>query len=241
MKKIIVAMLLIVVSLSLFAQESETITAEERFFATSLKVQIIESQANSADRSMKMLAIQDVEQMLEDDGTLDENTAGSVVEILNLLGTEGTDRVMIQNGLVINDFPYVRREACRLLGDVGEFNPDMASEALTSIIEVEEEAMVLSQAVLSISRIPYEPNDAMVTLSNISQVMYNQRAVEKDITFANAYLIAVYNLAQNLSNDVEIDDVLQEVLAIADSRSGYPPSIRATALELLSSLKDMFR
>ena len=213
----------------LTAQENEQ-TIEELYLQSQVKVKIIKAEADSIDRDMKLIALQDIEGMVAD-GQISQDDK-QMVGILSSLGSEGISNQVIEQGAIINNFPMVRKEACRLLGEVGG---DFARDALVNVLISEPEPMVLSEAVVALSKVG--PDEQGIVLAVIADSMRSQTALNKDNNFANAFILAVDNLAQ--SNE-GVDDlrIFEELTKIADPRSGYITVVRKKAFELLKSLQD---
>lgn len=229
LKLAVVPIMFILMTVSLFAQEDEQ-TIEELYLQSQVKVKIIRAEAESVDRDMKMIAIQDIEKMVGD-GEISEDDR-EMVGILSSLGTEGISNQVIEQGAVINNYPMVRKEAVRLLGEVGG---DMARDALVNVLLTDDEPMVLSEAVVALSKVG--PDEQGVAMAVLADSMRSQTALKKDNNFANAFILAVSNLAE--AND-GIDDirVFEELTKIADPRSGYITVVRKKAFELLKNLQD---
>lgn len=218
-----------IVSTNLSAQEDEQ-TIEELYLQSQVKVKIIKAEADSIDRDMKVIAIQDIEEMIRD-GQISQDDK-QMVGILSSLGTEGISNQVIEQGAVINDFPIVRKEACRLLGEIGG---DYARDALVNVLISEPEPMVLSEAVVALSKVG--PDEQGVVIAVLADAMRSQTALNKDNNFANAFILAVNNLAQN-GNGLDDIRVFEELTKIADPRSGYITVVRKKAFDLLKELQE---
>lgn len=216
---------------SVFAQENgNEQTVEELYLQSQVKVKIIRAEAESVDRDMKLIAIQDIEKMISD-GQIGENDR-EMVGILSGLGTEGISNQVIEQGAVINNFPMVRREAVRLLGEVGG---DYARDAIVTVLLTDNEPMVLSEAVVALSKVG--PDEQGVAMAVLADSMRSQTALVKDNNFANAFILAVENLANN-NGGVDDIRIFEELTKIADPRSGYITVVRKKAFELLKGLQE---
>lgn len=232
MKKIqYIALILIALTAasSLYAEENEQ-TIEELYLQSQVKVKIIKAEADSIDRDMKIIALQDIEEMIGDGQVSPDDK--QMMGILGSLGSEGISNQVIEQGAVINNYPMVRKEACRLLGEVGG---DYARDALVNVLISDNEPMVMSEAVVALSKVG--PDEQGIVLAVISDSMRSQTALNKDNNFANAYILAIDNLAANSEG---IDDlrVFEELTKIADPRSGYITVVRKKAFELLKNLQN---
>ena len=226
---LIILWVLLFMTASLTAQEQEQ-TIEELYLQSQVKVKIIKAEAESIDRDMKLIALQDIEEMVSDGQVSTDDK--QMVGILSSLGTEGISNQVIEQGAVINDFPMVRKEAVRLMGDVGG---DYARDALVNVLLSEPEPMVLSEAVVALSKVGADEQG--IVLAVISDAMRSQTALNKDNNFANAFILAIDNLAQN-NNGVDDLRVFEELTKIADPRSGYITVVRKKAFDLLKSLQE---
>jgi hypothetical protein len=219
----------ILLTMNLAAQEDEQ-TIEELYLKSQVKVKIIKAEADSVDRDMKMIAIQDIEKMISD-GDVDPDNR-EMVGILSSLGTEGISNQVIEQGAVVNNFPMVRKEAVRLLGEVGG---EFARESLITVLLTDNEPMVLAEAVVAMSKVGADDNG--VAMAVLADAMRSQTALNKDNNFANAFILAVENLADN-SDGIDDIRVFEELTKIADPRSGYITVVRKKAFEWLKDLQD---
>ena len=211
-----------------WAQDNGEQTIEELYLRDAVKTQIIRAEADSPDRDMKMFAIKDLELMI-DDGSGDNP---EVISILRDLSGEGITRVTREQGLVINDFPEVRREAARLLGEVGG---DQAAQALSTILLTDPEPMVMSEAIFAISKLDVE--DTTARNRSMAAAIYRQTAVKKDNNFAYTFLLSVENV---VSREGTLTDpmIFEEIAKIADARQGYNRVVRERAMQLIRDLQD---
>lgn len=233
-KKAAAAFISAVLFLSLVSAQDNTSeqTIEDIYLKSTVKTQIIRSQAESPDRDMKIIAIQDIEEMIQN-GEVDENSI-DVIDILSDLSSEGIDKKVLEGGRVVNNFSIVRKEAVRILGEIGG---ETARDSILKIFKNENETMVLTEAVLALSKIGLDDNGEVLDI--ISWTMHSQTAVTKDNTFANASLSAIQKLAKDNSG-LEDEKVFREIAAIADPRNGYITVVRMKALQLLDELQSYY-
>lgn len=224
------ALFLAVIMVPLTAQEQSEATIEELYLQSAIKTQIIKAEAASPDRDMKMVALTDIREMVAE-GSASDNP--EILEVLGDLAGEGVTNIVREQGLVVNDFPEVRREAAKILGEMG--TPEAARE-LNTILLTDPEPMVMSEAILAISNISVDDTNARNR--SMAAAIYRQTAVNKDNNFAYTYLQAVENVA---SREGGINDpmIFEEVAKIADARQGYNRVVRERAFRLLRELKDL--
>ena len=224
------ALFLAVIMVPLTAQEQSEATIEELYLQSAIKTQIIKAEAASPDRDMKMVALTDIRDMVAD-GSASDNP--EILEVLGDLAGEGVTNIVREQGLVINDFPEVRREAAKILGEMG--TPEAARE-LNTILLTDPEPMVMSEAILAISNISVDDTNARNR--SMAAAIYRQTAVNKDNNFAYTYLQAVENVA-NREGGINDPMIFEEVAKIADARQGYNRVVRERAFRLLRELKDL--
>jgi HEAT repeat protein len=227
------AISLVLVTLALIlpisAQESEQ-TIEELYLQSAIKTQIIKAEATSPDRDMKMIALTDIAQMVED-GTAADNP--EILAILGDLAGQGVTKIVRERGHVLNDFPDVRREAARVLGNLGT---EEAARELNTILLTDPEPMVMSEAILAISTIEVE--DKQARNRSMAVAIYRQTAINKDNNFAYTFLQSLETVAMReggISNPM----IFEEVAKLADSRQGYNKVVRERAFQLLRDLQDL--
>ena len=222
-------LVLVLAGMPLAAQESEQ-TIEELYLQSAIKTQIIKAEAASPDRDMKMIALTDIGRMIED-GSAGDNP--ELVAVLGDLAGEGVTNVVREQGHVLNDFPDVRREAARILGELGT---EDAAQKLNTILLTDPEPMVMSEAILAISNIDVE--DKHGRNRSMAAAIYRQTAINKDNNFAYTFLQSVENVASR-EGGVSDPMLFEEVAKIADARQGYNRVVRERAFQLLRDLQDL--
>lgn len=222
-------LVLILAVLPLAAQESEQ-TIEELYLQSAIKTQIIRAEAESPDRDMKMIAISDIRRMVEDGSAADNP---EIIEVLGELAGEGVTHVVREQGHVQNDFPDVRMQAARLLGELGT---EEAAEELSTILLTDPEPMVMSEAILAISKIEVE--DKQSRNRSMAAAIYRQTAINKDNNFAFTFLESIENVAQR-EGGISDPMIFEEIAKIADATQGYNKRVRDRAFQLLRDLQDL--
>jgi hypothetical protein len=222
-------LVILLIGLPLTAQESEQ-TIEELYLQSAIKTQIIKAEAASPDRDMKMIALTDIAQMIEDGSAADNP---EVVKLLGDLGGEGVTNVVREQGHVLNDFPEVRREAARILGELGT---EEAARELNTMLLTDPEPMVMSEAILAISNIEVENKESRNR--SMAAAIYRQTAINKDNNFAYTFLQSIENVVRR-EGSISDPMVFEEIAKIADARQGYNRVVRERAFKLLRDLQGM--
>ena len=110
-RKVFIASAMLLVSGFAFAQEKETSVESE--YLNDVDGDIIMTLAESDEYDNKLVAIQYLQSAL-DDG----NTSDAVIQALDRLAGDGLTTQNRTNGRLTNNFPEIRREACKLMAKV---------------------------------------------------------------------------------------------------------------------------
>ena len=156
-KRLAILVLMAVLSVSAFAQSnsSEERSVEESYLQEAIEMMIIKEMSRGDSLDQKYVALEYIGDAI-DRG----NTGTEVRQALEFLSTEGTRTVAREGGRVVNNFPHVRRQAARYLGQI---NNEEAKDALIQILQSgEKETMVLMEAVKSLGEIGINKNGETV-------------------------------------------------------------------------------
>ena len=210
------------------AAQSDGMTVEEAYLQSAKKVQRLKTLAGQEDRDAKLMALQDIERLIEDGlGGNDE----AVIEILNDMGREGTGRIYMEQGTTKNNFPEVRRKSVELLGEIGG---EESRRAITDILGQENEPMVMSEAIVALAKIG--PDDNGITLQVMASAMNSQTAMNRDNNFAYAYLTSIEIMNDN-GYELTDEYLIAELVKLFDMRNGYNTVVRKKAMEVFRNLQ----
>ena len=221
-RKVFIASAMLLVSGFAFAQEKETSVESE--YLSDVDGDIIMTLADSDDYDNKLVALQYLQSAL-DDG----NTSAAVIQALDRLAGDGLTTQNRTNGRLTNNYPEIRREACKLMAKVPT---EHSKNVLIDIAIADNEPMVIAAACKSLGEIGINENNEAV----------------KAIAFANKrnrYLNPTSSLALEVLNAFEIlaenaedkKDIIQEVSAISADYH-YVTPVRQKALNLLKKLSN---
>ena len=164
-RKVFLISILSFFSFSIFAQqqtvqkssdveEVETETSVENEYLNDVDGDIIMSLANSDELDNKLVALQYLQNAI-DEG----NTSEAVIKALDQLAGEGLTNQSRTNGRLINNFPEVRRQACLMMAKIPT---EHSKNTLISIAVADNEPMVIAAAVKSLGEIGINENDETV-------------------------------------------------------------------------------
>jgi len=146
--------ILILMAVILLPAVSAQMTVEESYLMDSLEIFIITQTASGFTRDQKVIALQYIGEAL-DRG----NTDDRIRQTLETLSLEGTRIVSRESGRVVNNFPDIRRQAAKYLGQIGT---EEARQSLILICNSEREPMVLMEAITSLGNIGSNPDNSTV-------------------------------------------------------------------------------
>jgi hypothetical protein len=151
-----IALYLVVLSLPLIpAAGQNELSVEESYLQESVENMIIREQSRADSREMKMIALEYIGDAIERG-----NKGEEVRQALEYMSLEGTLNRGRENGRLINNYPDVRRESVKYLGQMGTAE---AKDTLLKIIYYDNEPMVLQEAVKSLADIGIDDNGKTVS------------------------------------------------------------------------------
>lgn len=204
---------------AVFAEESSV----EDEYMSSIRDIVITELANSPDRENKMVALQQIQEAIDDGESSPE-----IVNALDGLAGEGINTQSRMNGRMTNNFPDIRAKACEILGKVGT---EDAAVALNKVVKTDNEPMVLSAAVRSLGDIGYNENDqisdTIAFISNRVEVLTPSSSLAYDI------IKAYEKLMPNIKNKKPVIESLGRIA----TDYNYPKVVREQAYKLLKEMK----
>ncbi len=204
-----------------------TVSIEELYLSQEVEVQVLRTQALSNSRETKMMALQNIRQMVEDKRITPDSK--EVMALLEAMAGEGVFRITRSDGAVANYFPDVRREAVELLGKVGGKD---AKTMLLKVSQEDKEPMVLAEAVYAMGRMATaDDKDMLQFLTKV--MMRNNSRVAPDNNLAFSCLLTIEKLAVKFKGiaDPEL------IGALLDTASGvYLKDVRMKAIQVISEL-----
>jgi HEAT repeat protein len=209
-----------------FAQERE-LTIEELYLQNA-EIRIIREQAASQDRDMKLLALENVQEML--DGGKLSTGAPEAHFVLDYLSGEGLSHQVTENKRLINYYPEVRRRAVNLLGQLGGEN---SQQTLVTVLYNDIEPMVMAEAAYALGQLGSNENNEVSQA--IANVILIQDGVTPDNNFAFASLLAFEKLAA-ANGGLNDSTAFEAIIRIA--QGNYIKKVRLKAVQVLDKLRD---
>ncbi len=222
-KKIFVSTAILLSFSFAFAQNNSEISAEEDYL-TDLDGEIISTLADSDEYDNKLVALQYLEAALEEG-----NTSDSVIRAMDKLAGEGLTSQTRTKGRLSNNFPEIRREACKLMAKVPT---EHSKNMLIDIATADNEPMVIAAACKALGEIGINNNDE--TVEAIAFANRRNRVLNPTSSLALEVLNAFEVLADSTEDK---KNIIREVTAISADYH-YVTPVRQKALNLLKKLSN---
>lgn len=210
-----------------FAQESSNSgrseTSAENSYLSSVEDVVITELANSDERDNKLVALQYLE-----DAVNDGRTTPDMMAALDSLAGEGITSQSRTNGRLMNNFPDIRAKACELLGKVPS---EESKTSLKKIALADNEPMVITAAIRSLGDIGMNENDDVTDI--IAWAEKRNAVLNPTSSLALEVLIAYEKLADTVEDKSQM---IQSVGSIATNYH-YVTPVRTRALALLKKLQ----
>ena len=220
-RKVFIASAMMLVSGFAFAQ-SDKETSVESEYLNDVDGDIIMTLAESDEYDNKLVALQYLQAALEEG-----NTSDSVIQALDRLAGEGLTTQSRTNGRLSNNFPEIRREACKLMAKVPT---EHSKNTLISIAVADNEPMVIAAAVKSLGEIGINENDEAVDAIAFA----NRR--NQVLNPTSSLALEVLNAFEMLADKTENKKTMIDAVARISTDYHYVTPVRQKAYKLLKSL-----
>jgi len=221
-RKVFIASALMLVSGFVFAQEKETSVESE--YLNDVDGDIIMTLAESDEYDNKLVALQYLQSALEDG-----NTSDAVIQALDRLAGDGLTTQNRTNGRLTNNFPEIRREACKLMAKVPT---EHSKNMLVSIAVADNEPMVIAAAVKSLGEIGINENDEVVDAIAFA----NRR--NQVLNPTSSLALEVLNSFEMLADKTENKKTMIDTVARISTDYHYVTPVRQKAYKLLKTLSN---
>ncbi len=221
-KKFLFVTALLALNAIIFAQSKESETNVENEYLTDVDGDIIMSLATSDELDNKLVALQYLQNAIEEG-----NTSDLVIKALDQLAGEGITSQTRTAGRISNNFPEVRRQACLLLAKVPT---EHSKNTLVNIAIADNEPMVIAAAVQSLGTIGINDNDE--TVEAIAYANKRNQVLNPTSSLAMEVLCAYEKLAESTQNKKTLLNSISMISA--DYR--YVTPVRQKAYKLLKQM-----
>ena len=222
-----VFLMFILAAVAQFGYSQDREMTIEELYLQNAEIRIIREQAVSQDRDMKLLALDNIQGML-DEGKLSSG-APEAFFVLDYLSGEGINNQVTENKRLVNYYPEVRRRAVNLLGQLGGEN---AQTTLVTVLDNDIEPMVMAEAAYALGQLG--KNDNNVASQAIARAILLEDVTLPDNNFAFASLLAFEKLAA-ANGGLNDSTAFQAIIRIA--QGNYITKVRLKAVQVLDSLR----
>ena len=199
--------------------DSEKETSVESEYLNDVDGDIIMTLAESDEYDNKLVALQYLQSAL-DDG----NTSDAVIQALDRLAGEGLTTQSRTNGRLANNFPEIRREACKLMAKVPT---EHSKNTLISIAVADNEPMVIAAAVKSLGINENDETVEAIAFANRRNQVLNP---------TSSLALEVLNAFETLGDSTENKKTMIDAVARISTDYHYVTPVRQKAYKLLKSL-----
>jgi len=221
---IAVMAVLAVVAISAQTKSEREMTVEQSYLQESIEMMIIRETARADSREQKLIALEYIADAIDRGSTNDD-----IRQTLEFLSREGRRTVARENGRITNNFPDVRRQSAKYLGQLGT---EEAKNALLDITQFENEPMVLQEAIKSLGDIGI--NDNNETIANIAWVVRKFDNLNPDNLMAIATIDAFEKIARK-NGGLNSPEAIQTLIRISEGQ--YIRPVQERARQLLAELR----
>ena len=206
------------------SETSEKETSVESEYLNDVDGDIIMTLADSDEYDNKLVALQYLQSALEDG-----NTSDTVIQALDRLAGEGITTQSRTKGRLSNNFPEIRREACKLMAKVPT---EHSKNKLIEIAVADNEPMVIAAAVKSLGEIGINENDEAVDAIAFA----NRR--NQVLNPTSSLALEVLNAFEMLADNTENKKTMIDAVARISTDYHYVTPVRQKAYKLLKTLSN---
>ena len=221
LSKKVLAALTMVLAVSLAFAEKET-SVEDKYLSDDIDGDIISTLADSDDFENKLVALQYLENAINEG-----NTSPAVIAALDHLAGEGITTQSRTNGRLMNNYSSVRREACLLLAKVPT---EHSKNTLINVALNDNEPMVMAAAVQSLGKIGINNND-----ETVEAIAFANRK-NQTLNPTSSLAMEVLNAYEVLADSTENKKSMIDSVARISTDYHYVTPVRQKAYKLLKKL-----
>ena len=215
---------------AVFAQNSTTgssnreLSVEESYLQESVELMVIRETSRADTRDQKLVALEYIGEAIDRGNNGEEIRAA-----LEYLSMEGVMNKARENGRLVNNFPDVRRQSAKYLGDLG--TPE-AKNTLLRIVVADPEPMVLQEAVKSLAKIGLNDNDE--TVNAIAWIVTRFDVLNPDNLLALSAVDAFAAIAEK-NGGIKDPNAIRTLIRI--SEGNYIKPVQEKARAVLTDLR----
>jgi len=198
------------------SSNNQEMSVEQSYLQESVELMIIREQSRAESRDMKLVALEYI-----GDAIARGNTSEDIRLSLEYMGLEGILNQTRENGRLVNNYPDVRTKVATYLGELG--TPE-AKNTLVKMVLVDNEPMVLTEAIKSLAKIGLNDNEDATNA--ISWIVTRFDVLNPDNLLAISAIEAFEKLAE-ANNGIRDPSAIRTLIRIAEGSYSRPVQERA--------------
>jgi len=206
----------VLIAQSRSSSSSQEMSVEQSYLQESVELLIIREQSRAESRDMKLVALEYI-----GDAISRGNRSEEIRAALEYLSMEGVLNQTRENGRLVNNYPDVRTKAATYLGLLG--TPE-AANTLIKMVSIDNEPMVLTEAIKSLGNIGINDND--VAANTISWTVNRFNNLNPDNLLALSAIEAFEKFATS-GGGIRDTNAIQTLIRIAEGPYIRPVQDRA--------------
>jgi HEAT repeat protein len=218
--------MLVAALIAVVSAAGQEMSVEESYLQESIELMVIRETSRSDSRDQKMVALQYINEAISRG-----NKGEDIRQALEYLSLEGIMNQARENGRVVNNYPDVRRQAARYLGELG--TPE-AKNTLVKVCLADNEPMVLQEAVKSIGDINTVDNDDSMVAA-IAWVASRFDMLKPDNMLALSAIETLEKIAAR-NNGIKDPNAARLLITISENPSYIKP-VQDRARQALTALR----
>jgi HEAT repeat protein len=203
---------------------NQEMSVEESYLQESIELMVIRETSRADSRDQKLVALEYIREAIERG-----NKGEDICQVLEYLSMEGILNKTRENGRLVNNFPDVRRQAVKYLGNLGTTE---AKDTLLKICLADNEPMVLQEAIKSLGDIGMNDNEE--TVSIITWIVSRFDVLNPDNLLALSAIDAFAKIAEK-NNGIKDPNAIRILFRI--SEGPYIKPVQDRAKQLVTDLR----
>jgi hypothetical protein len=221
-KSLLIVTVLLLMGIILFAQNDNTKEIEQ-IYLQNPELMVVREQLNSADYRTKLQALESIQEMVKSGTTNIE-----IENLLITLGQEGSISKKYSGLTLVNNFPEIRRQACKILGEIGS---ERAKTALIAILLSESDVTVMAEAAYALGVIGSDEKGE--ASGAIGWMVQSDDSIAPDNNFAYAAILALEKIA--IKNN-GLKNMAGYAALINIAQGNYLRLVKEKALEVIKGM-----
>jgi len=199
-----------------YRSSNQEMSVEQSYLQESVELMIIREQSRAESRDMKLIALEYIA-----DAIARGNTGEEIRAALEYMAMEGILNQTRENGRLVNNYPDIRTKVATHLGELG--TPG-AKDTLIKMVLVDNEPMVITEAIKSLAKIGLNDNEE--TAMAISWIVTRFDVLNPDNLLAISAIEAYEKLAA-ANNGLRDPNAIRVLIRIAEGSYSRPVQERA--------------